>query len=102
MNCGDNPEFTCEQELCTCGKRENVSASSLNGVLCVPPLAAKHQGMKISASGILLRVGGQLKFGAREMDKHLKEMASRFYAGDIKAVDEFLQLYCLDDERPNT
>ena len=68
----------------------------------LPPLAKKHEGMKISASGILLRVGGYLKGGARELDRHLKEMATRYYAGDIAAVDEFLQLYCLDGARPCT
>ncbi|MCP3702871.1 MAG: hypothetical protein GY954_08070 [Alteromonas sp.] len=65
-----------------------------------PFLAEKHCGMRISASGILLRVGGSLKFSAHEMDRDLKEMAERYYAGDIKVVDEFLQLYCLDDNRP--
>lgn len=66
----------------------------------VAPLAPKHQGMRISAAGMLNRVGGRLQFGAREMLKHLDEMATRYYAGDIAAVDEFLQLYCLDEKRP--
>ena len=64
-------------------------------------LAKKHEGSRISASGILLRIKGQLKFGAEQMDCHLKEMAKRYYAGDSSAVDEFLQLYCLDDARPD-
>ena len=64
------------------------------------PLAAKHQGMCISAQGLLARVRGRLQFGAREMLKHLEEMADRYYAGDISVVDEFLQLYCLDEKRP--
>ena len=67
-----------------------------------PPLAKKHTGMKISASGVLNRVGGHLKFGAQEMLKHLNEMADRYYSGDIAVVDEFLQLYCLDEKRPTT
>jgi len=66
----------------------------------VATLAPKHQGMCISARGLLVRVGGHLKGGAREMLKHLDEMATRYYAGDIAAVDEFLQLYCLDEKRP--
>ena len=66
----------------------------------VATLAPKHQGMCISARGLLSRVGGHLKGGAREMLKHLDEMADRYYAGDIAAVDEFLQLYCLDEKRP--
>lgn len=68
-------------------------------------LAKTHAGMKISASGILGRIArgayySELNFGCGEMLRHLEEMASRFYAGDIKAVDEFLQLYDLDDDRP--
>ena len=35
-----------------------------------------------------------------ELLKHLREVATRYYAGDVAVVDEFLQLYCLDDERP--
>lgn len=66
----------------------------------VAPLAPKHQGMRISAAGMLNRVGGRLQFGAREMLKHLEEMADRYYAGDIAVVDEFLQMYCLDEKRP--
>jgi hypothetical protein len=69
-------------------------------------LADKHEGMKIDHSGILGRIARGCKVQPHqrwclgEMDKHLEEMATRFYAGDIKAVDEFLQLYCLDDNRP--
>ena len=37
-----------------------------------------------------------------EMLKHLQEVGRRFYAGDIKVVDEFLQLYCLDENRPSS
>jgi hypothetical protein len=65
-------------------------------------LADKHTGMRISASGLLLRVKGDLRFGAQSMLGHLQEMSDRFYAGDIKAVDEFLQLYCLDKNRPES
>ena len=70
-------------------------------------LAEKHTGIKISAHGVLGRIRDdrafdELRFGCGEMLRHLEEMATRFYSGDIKAVDEFLQLYCLDDERPST
>lgn len=63
-------------------------------------MAPKHTGMMISARGLLMRVGGYLKPGARQLLEHLKEVADRFYAGDISAVDEFLQLYQLDEARP--
>jgi hypothetical protein len=69
-------------------------------------LAPKHTGMKISARGVLGRIRdgryyNGLDFGCGEMLRHLEEMASRFYSGDVKAVDEFLQLYALDDKRPD-
>jgi len=69
-------------------------------------LAKKHTGMRVDHSGVLGRIANGCKvrqdqrFLLGEMDKHLEEMATRFYAGDISAVDEFLQLYCLDDSRP--
>jgi len=70
-------------------------------------LATKHAGMRISAHGVLGRIRDgryykELNFGCGEMLRHLEEMAERFYSGDPKAVDEFLQLYCLDERRPET
>jgi len=69
-------------------------------------LAAKHKGMMISASGVLGRIRDKwkvephMRYGCGEMLRHLTEMVERFYGGDVKAVDEFLQLYCLDVNRP--
>lgn len=70
-------------------------------------LAKKHTGMRVDHSGILGRIakGCKVRQDQRwilgQMDEHLEEMAKRFYAGEISAVDEFLQLYCLDDARPS-
>jgi len=69
-------------------------------------LAEKRTGTKISAHGVLGRIRDgryckELNFACGEMLHHLEEMASRFYSGDVKAVDEFLQLYDLADKRPN-
>jgi hypothetical protein len=69
-------------------------------------LAKKHGGMRVSASGLLktfhtpkiIEPGDIFLLG--EFEKHLNEMATRFYDGDITVVDEFLQLYCLDEKRP--
>ena len=74
---------------------------------CVSHLADQHKGMKISARGILGRIRdgkyfAELNIGCGEMLRHLEEMAERFYAGDIRVVDEFLQMYCLDEHRPQT
>ena len=71
-----------------------------------PVLAEKHKGLRVDHSGILGRIADGCKvrpdqrYILGELDKHLQEMAQRFYSGDIKAVDEFLQLYCLDEHRP--
>lgn len=72
-------------------------------------LAADHGGMKYSLAGLLLRAKEYLRRDGdhakgigymlhEEVQKHLKELATRYYAGDITAVDEFLQLYCLGEE----
>lgn len=62
------------------------------------PLAAKHQGIRVNARGRLTRAGRFHKFGCEEMATHLEEVARRYYSGDLAAVDEFLQLYCLGEE----
>tara|TARA_R110001606_G_scaffold131790_1_gene267770 strand:+ start:149 stop:982 length:834 start_codon:yes stop_codon:yes gene_type:complete len=86
-----------QHEQCSVLEQVNVRYSNTTTAI---PLAANHNGMRIDASGVLGRVGGQLKLGAREMLKHLEQMAEQFYAGDLTAVDEFLQLFCLDQKRP--
>jgi hypothetical protein len=71
------------------------------------PLAKKHTGMMIDYSGLLNRIAGGCKvrqdqrWMLGEFSKHLQEMSFRFYSGDIAAVDELLQLYCLDNNRPD-
>lgn len=69
-------------------------------------LGPDHKGMRVSASGLLGRIRDKWKmedhqrYVAGELLRHLEELAERFYGGDVKAVDEFLQLYDLDDNRP--
>ena len=77
------------------------------GRSCSALLGARHTGMRISASGVLGRIrdgryNKGMDYGCGVMLEHLEEMATRFYTGDPKAVDEFLQLYDLDDARPET
>jgi hypothetical protein len=63
--------------------------------------------MRVSINGLI----GPIRDGREKANKgnryvlgclleHLNEMANRFYNGDITAVDEFCQLYCLDNNRP--
>jgi len=73
-----------------------------------PPLAKKHTGMRIDCEGALTRIQRRAKlqrsngdaFVCEELLRHLKVMSTEYYAGNIAIVDEFLQLYCLDDARP--
>lgn len=68
-------------------------------------LAPTYTGTRIRAHGTLGRIRDgryykELNFACGEMLRHLEDMAQRFYSGDVRAVDEFLQLYDLDYHRP--
>ena len=59
-------------------------------------LAPDHRGMRVNGSRYLQQAHGHgFTFVRREMARHLEEMGRRYYAGDVAAVDEFLQLYCI-------
>lgn len=88
------------EQLVSAMGRMKVSAGKQEQSVSRPVLAPEHKGMRISATGLLSGVGGRLKAGARQLSTHLVEMAERYYAGDLAVVDEFLQLYALDDKRP--
>lgn len=66
-------------------------------------LAADHRGMRVSCSGLLgqVQAGLQRDTGlvemVRQLHGHLDELGRRWYAGDRKVVDEFLQLYVIED-----
>ncbi|WP_414488791.1 hypothetical protein [Stenotrophomonas maltophilia] len=66
-------------------------------------LAPDHRGMRVSCSGLLSQVRGGLKSNpelaemVRQLHDHLNELGKRWYAGDRKVVDEFLQLYVIED-----
>lgn len=62
------------------------------------PLAAKHQGMRVDAGGALTSARRGSAVLRRMMMGHLEQLATQFYSGDLAAVDEFLQLYCLGEE----
>ena len=71
----------------------------------IVPLAPKHQSLRVSADGMLGRIAdgrrqdkGQ-RYMVAEFLKHLHTMADAYYAGRAAVVDEFCQLYCLDDKR---
>ena len=68
-------------------------------------LAPRYNGMRIDIQGVLGRIrddkyGKELNYVCGTILQHLEELATRYYAGDVQAVDEFLQLYCLDKARP--
>lgn len=67
-------------------------------------LAADHTGMLVDYSGLigsaqraLLDDPGIAEM-LRQLSRHLEELGRRWYAGDRKVVDEFLQLYCIESE----
>jgi hypothetical protein len=67
-------------------------------------LAAKYAGMKVDYRGMLRRAQCDLrksplsKFMLQELESHLTELGERYYSGDVAAVDEFLQLYCVNQK----
>ena len=62
--------------------------------------------MRVSASGLLGRIadGHKVEKGHRymvgELLKHLQQVGLEYYTGNAGIVDEFLQCYCLDANRP--
>ena len=65
-----------------------------------------HPGMKVSLHGLISRLPGaspQMRKGYNgmlaEMLKNMEELAVRYYDGDSKVTDEFLQLYCVGQKK---
>lgn len=67
-------------------------------------LAAEHTGMRVDYSGMLKQARDGLRREPaqaemlRQLGDHLRELGDRYYAGDVAAVDEFLQLYCISSD----
>lgn len=61
-----------------------------------PPLT-KFSGMRANALSVLRNQlnNKMLKFMRSEIARNLVELGQRYYAGDIVAVDEFLQCFCI-------
>jgi hypothetical protein len=68
--------------------------------MSAPIFAPDHNGIYVSASGILTRKENNkgLRFMREEMHKHLETLAEEYYSGNAQIVDAFLQLYCLGRE----
>lgn len=65
-----------------------------------PTFAPTHTGMKVSYSSLLGHASSVSRDPAASkalvrLQEHLQELGRRYYAGDVKVVDEFLQLYCV-------
>lgn len=65
-----------------------------------PTLAPTHVGMRVSYSSLLGHAASvssdpSAAKALRKLQEHLQELGRRYYAGDVKVVDEFLQLYCV-------
>lgn len=59
-----------------------------------------HKGMKVSASGILRRntTDQGVAWARGELLKHMEQAAEEYYKGNITAVDELFQLYCVGEK----
>ena len=70
------------------------------------PLAADHTGMRVDYLGLFGQSQRGLRYARdtanaemlRQFTEHMTELGNRFYSGDMAAVDEFLQLYCVGRE----
>ena len=92
----------------TVAERWRAKGWPVSPLYAAPPaqavdLAPDHRGMRVSCSGLLSQVRGGLKSNpelaemVRQLHGHLNELGKRWYAGDRKVVDEFLQLYVIED-----
>lgn len=70
-------------------------------------LAKKHTGMMVDYTGLIGQARSALKHGERspalaemlnQLARHIKELGEGWYSGDTAVVDEFLQLYCVEDD----
>lgn len=85
-----------------------MAAGQPNVQPITPPLAADHQGMRVDYSGLLKQAqealaGGNKEPGLAEMlrqlQNHMSELGRRWCAGDATVIDEFLQLYCVEQDK---
>lgn len=70
-----------------------------------PPLARPHPGERLSLEDLLAQLSDAsdsqlLRLRSSELLSHLQVVSYRYYNGDVAVVDEFLQLYGLDQRRP--
>lgn len=72
-----------------------------------PILAPKHTGMMVDYTGLIGQARAALNHGdkapamselLRQLAVHMSQLGQRWYAGDAKVVDEFLQLYCIEQD----
>ena len=70
-------------------------------------LAKKHTGMMVDYTGLIGQARSALKHGERspalaemlnQLARHIKKLGEGWYSGDTAVVDEFLQLYCVEDD----
>ena len=82
----------------------NAAKADAAALVPAPPiLAADHNGMRVDYQGLLGQCQRTLSRHdpgtsemLRQLQGHLQELGRRWYAGDASAVDEFLQLYCIE------
>ncbi|MBD9530419.1 hypothetical protein IB233_02075 [Comamonas sp. CMM01] len=108
---GEDPEGYIDQSRGPDGGTHEGPCRACDGTGAAPQaqdvqlLAADHTGMRVDYSGLLGQVRHEISRSApghaemlRQLQGHIQEVGRRWYAGEIAAVDEFLQLYCVERE----
>ena len=108
--------FYTYEPHCDCAVRDDggkkiavVAAHDLTPLYTAPQaqainlLAADHSGMKVDYRGLFSQVQRAIKRSdpgyaemLRQLEGHITELGLRWYEGDTDAVDELLQLYCVE------
>lgn len=80
----------------------DAAPAALSGIAL---LADDHKGMRVDYSGLFKQARVALARAAKEpalaemlrqLQDHITELGTRWYAGDTAVVDELLQLYCVE------
>lgn len=80
--------------------------AAMRDCLAVAQLEPDHKGIRVDYRGLLgqsrralarASLGGEAEL-LRQLEDHLTELGQRWYAGDTAAVDEILQLYCIEKD----
>lgn len=100
---GTQDVFTGDQMRVYALANRRLSAGSAPAA-ALQLLGPEHRGMRVGYHGLFsqarnaLRREGGIAEMLRQLEEHLTELGTRWYAGDVQVVDELLQLYSIERE----